>query len=112
MYMPPPFTSRDPAVAARLMTVIPTGVLNRVLHDAFHKTQPPFSGRRQLKFYYATQTGQNPPRITLFVNEPRLNTPTYQAYLTTRLRDAFDLAGVPLILRYRSSHGQRRPDGP
>jgi len=100
------------AVAARLMTVIPTGVLNRVLHDAFQKTQPPFSGRRQLKFYYATQTGQNPPRITLFVNEPRLNNLTYQAYLTTRLRDAFDLAGVPLILRYRSSHGQRRPDGP
>lgn len=95
------------AVATRLMLTIPTGVLNRVLRDAFQKSQPPFSGGRQLKFYYATQTGQNPPRITLFVNEPRLSTVPHQAYLKGRLRAAFDLAGVPLILRYRSSHNPR-----
>ncbi|HOD99829.1 MAG TPA: ribosome biogenesis GTPase Der [Kiritimatiellia bacterium] len=92
-------------VAARLSTKMPTGVLNRVLRDAFMRSQPPFTRGRQLKFYYATQTGLNPPRVTLFVNDPTLNTPTHQAYLTARLRAAFDLAGVPLVLRYRSSHG-------
>ncbi len=92
------------ATAARLETAMPTGVLNRVLRDAFIKCQPPFSGNRQLKFYYATQTGVKPPRVTLFVNSPKLSTPTHPAYLTGRLREAFDLAGVPLILRYRSSH--------
>jgi len=95
------------AVATRLTTKMPTGVLNRVLRDAFAQSQPPFSKGRQLKFYYATQTGQNPPRVTLFVNDPKLSTPTHQAFLVTRLRAAFDLAGVPLILRYRSSHGER-----
>ncbi len=97
------------AVAARLQTKMPTGVLNRVVRDAFARSQPPFSKGRQLKFYYATQTGTNPPRVTLFVNDPSLSTPTHQAFLTARLREAFDLAGVPLVLRYRSSHGDKKP---
>ena len=97
-------------VAARLGLKLPTGVLNRVIRDAFAKSQPPFSKGKQLKFYYATQTGQNPPRVTLFVNSPALSTPAHQAFLTTRLRAAFDLAGVPLILNYRSSHGDKPVD--
>ena len=94
-------------VAARLETAMPTGVLNRVIRDAFAKSQPPFSKGKQLKFYYAAQTGKNPPRVTLFVNNPKLSTPSHQAFLTARLREAFDLAGVPLVLRYRSSHGEK-----
>jgi GTP-binding protein len=97
-------------VAARLQLKLPTGVLNRVIRDAFAKSQPPFSRGKQLKFYYATQTGQSPPRVTLFVNNPTLSTPTHQAFLTARLRAAFDLAGVPLVLNYRSSHGKQEPD--
>lgn len=92
------------AVASRLEMRLPTGVLNRVLRDAFTQSQPPMNHGRQLKFYYATQTGTHPPRVTLFVNKPELNTPGHQAYLMGRLRAAFDLAGVPLVLRYRSSH--------
>ena len=95
------------AVAARLQTKMPTGVLNRVIRDAFARSQPPFARGKQLKFYYATQTGLNPPRVTLFVNDPTLSTPSHQAFLTARLREAFDLVGVPLILRYRSSHGEK-----
>ena len=98
------------AVAARLETKMPTGVLNRVVRDAFARSQPPFAKGKQLKFYYATQTGLNPPRVTLFVNDPKLSTPPHQAFLTARLREAFDLAGVPLILRYRSSHGEKERD--
>lgn len=97
-------------VATRLGLKLPTGVLNRVIRDAFAKSQPPFSNGKQLKFYYATQTGQNPPRVTLFVNQPKLSTPSHQAFLTARLRGAFDLAGVPLILNYRSSHGEKTDD--
>ena len=96
-------------VAARLGLKLPTGVLNRVIRDAFAKSQPPFSRGKQLKFYYATQTGQNPPRVTLFVNAPELSTAAHQAFLTARLRAAFDLAGVPLVLNYRSSHGKQEP---
>ncbi|MBR6022918.1 MAG: ribosome biogenesis GTPase Der [Kiritimatiellae bacterium] len=93
------------SVAARLGERLPTGVLNRVLRDAFESSQPPVRGNRQLKFYYAAQTGSNPPRITLFVNDPTLSTPAHQAYLAARLRKAFSLWGVPVVVQYRSSHG-------
>ena len=96
------------AVAGRLETRLPTGVLNRVLRDAFERSQPPFSRGKQLKFYYATQTGTRPPRITLFVNAPGLATPEYQRYLEGRARGAFELAGVPLEMRYRSSHDPQK----
>ncbi|MDD2519554.1 MAG: ribosome biogenesis GTPase Der [Kiritimatiellae bacterium] len=97
-------------VAERLETAMPTGVLNRVIRDAFERSQPPFARGRQLKFYYAAQTGTNPPRVTLFVNNPKLSNPSHQAYLEARLREAFDLAGVPLVLRYRSSHGEPKAE--
>ncbi len=97
-------------VAERLETAMPTGVLNRVIRDAFERSQPPFARGRQLKFYYAAQTGTNPPRVTLFVNNPKLSNPSHQTYLEARLREAFDLAGVPLVLRYRSSHGEPKAE--
>jgi len=97
------------AVAARLEVTLPTGVLNRVIRDAFARSQPPLSNGRQLKFFYAAQTGRNPPRVRLFVNDPTLSTPQHQSFLTSRLRDAFDLVGVPLVLSYRSCHGPKEP---
>ncbi len=96
-------------VASRLEVTLPTGVLNRVIRDAFARSQPPLSNGRQLKFFYAAQTGRNPPRVRLFVNDPTLSTPQHQSFLTSRLRDAFDLAGVPIVLSYRSCHGPKEP---
>jgi len=98
-------------VASRLETPLPTGVLNRVLRDAFESAQPPTKKGRTLKFYYATQTGKKPPRVTLFVNDPALSTPAHQAYLAAKLRGAFQLGGVPIVLQYRSSHGEGGRDG-
>lgn len=95
------------AVATRLETRLPTGVLNRAIRDAFAASQPPVRRNRQLKFYYATQTGRNPPRVTLFVNDPTLSTPAHQAFLASKLRTAFALGGVPIVIRYRSSHGEK-----
>lgn len=82
------------AVAARLST----GLLNRVLQDAFDSIRPPSSGGRRLKLYYATQTGSRPVRLRAFVNDPALLTPAYERYLLQALRRAFDLAGAPILL--------------
>ena len=97
-------------VASRLDTKLSTGVLNRVLRDAFESSQPPVSGNRQLKFYYATQTGRNPPRVAVFVNDPKISTPAHQTYLAGRLRKAFSLWGVPVVMQYRSSHGEGKKE--
>ena len=96
------------SVAARLGERLPTGVLNRVVRDAFESSQPPVRNNRQLKFYYATQTGSNPPRVTLFVNDPSISTPAHQAFIAAKLRKAFSLWGVPVVVQYRSSHGDKK----
>ena len=98
-------------VAAQVNTQMTTGLLNRVLHDAFERLAPPTVAGGRLKFYYATQTGVRPVWIRLFVNEPRKLTDAYKVYLEKALRSAFGFEGAPLVLDFRSSHGQTGPAG-
>jgi GTP-binding protein len=58
---------------------------------------------RTAKIYYATQTGQGPPEITLFVNEPSRLSANYRRFVWSRLADHFGFRGVPLRLRVRKS---------
>ena len=81
-------------VAAQISSTIPTSTLNKVLHDAVKKVAPPRVAGKRLKFYYATQVGQRPRRFRIFVNQPELNTPSYQAYLVSALRSAAGLEGA------------------
>lgn len=83
---------------------IPTGLLNDVLGDAQMALQPPMSGGRRLRIYYATQQGVFPPTFLLFVNDPDLMHFAYERYLENQLRKAFDFSGTPIqfILRAKS----------
>lgn len=97
---------------------ITTGMLNRVLADAFAKRTPPVVGNAPLKFYYATMIGSNPPQALLFVNDPKYCADNYLAFLKNYLRQTFDLTGMPLelILRARpkkvqSFHRESSPTG-
>jgi GTP-binding protein len=89
---------------------IPTAELNRWLEDAVGRHQPALgekgTRRRPIRFFYATQTGVHPPTFTLFCTDPGAVKPGYRRYLENRLRERFDLAGVPLRLRLR---GRRNP---
>ena len=67
-------------VAKQVSTQMGTGVLNRVLENAFNKTQPPMVNGKRLKVYYATQLGTRPIRIKLFVNNPQLATPAWSEF--------------------------------
>ena len=91
-------------VSVQVSTELTTGLLNRTLHDAFTRVQPPEVKRKRLKFYYCTQTGTRPIRIRLFVNDRKCVADSYKAYLENSLRRAFGLEGAPLILDFRSSH--------
>lgn len=92
-------------VALRLRAALPTGVLNRVIMDTCAKVQPPLVQGRRLKIFYATQATSCPLAVLLFVNDPRRMPPAFQAHLVRRLRLAFDLEGVPVMLHLRA----RRP---
>jgi GTP-binding protein len=107
---------RIPALARRLAEQgrrrIPTPELNRWLREAVERHQPAMaqkgSRRRPLKFFYATQTGVQPPTFVLFCTDPRAVMASYRRFLENRLRERFDLAGTPIRLRLRA---RRKPNG-
>ena len=87
-------------VAAGTRAQLPTGLLNRVIGDAYEAVKPPSSGRRHFKIFYATQTGNEPLRIRIFVNDAKIPGANYTAYLVKALRAAFGLEGVPVVVDY------------
>jgi GTP-binding protein len=80
---------------------ISTGVLNEVIQDAVSQHQPPLVKGKQLRLYYATQTGIRPPKFTFFVNNPGLVHFSYTRFLENRIRDAFRFNGSPITITYR-----------
>lgn len=63
------------------------------------RTQPPGG----VKIRYATQTGAAPPRFTLFANRPDDLPDNYLRYVENAFRERYDLWGVAVGIRTRSS---------
>jgi GTPase len=87
---------------------IGTGVLNRLLRQAFEANPPPTIRARRLKLFYAAQSkGKDdqqlaPPEFVLFVNDPQLLNQTYKRYLESFIRRAQPFPGLPILLALRS----------
>ncbi len=92
------------AVASSVQAKLPTGLLNRTIEAAAKKTLSPMIGGKRLKVYYALQVGNDPLTIRLFVNDPKLVTDAYRAYLEKAIRARFGLEGAPIrmFLKARS----------
>ncbi len=75
---------------------VPTGVLNDILADAQAALQPPSTGGRRLKIYYATQQGVCPPTFVLFINDEKLMHFAYERYLENHFRKSFGFEGTPI----------------
>ena len=88
-------------VYAQTSRRITTGLLNDILADATAALQPPISGGRRLKIYYATQQSVCPPTFVFFVNNEELMHFAYQRYLENQFRKSFGFEGTPIrfILR-------------
>ena len=85
---------------------IGTGILNRLLRQAFEANPPPMVKGRRLKLFYATQAGGEerqlqPLEFVLFVNDPQLLNETYRRYLESRIRAAEPYPGLPIVLSLR-----------
>lgn len=89
---------------ARHTTRIPTPELNRAL-GVLKEARPGPSGERgrRLKLLYGTQTGVRPPRLRIFVNDPRLVTRDYGYWVENELRRHFGLDGVPVSIDFVES---------
>jgi GTP-binding protein len=87
-------------------TRIGTGVLNRLLREAFAANPPPMMKNQRLKLFYATQPRSEEqalptPEFVLFVNDPELLGETYARYLEAQIREAAAFPGLPLMLNFR-----------
>ena len=85
---------------------IGTGVLNRLLRDAFAANPPPMVSNLRLKLFYATQPRSAEqtlatPEFVLFVNDPQLLGQTYARYLEAQIRAVHPFVGLPLMLNFR-----------
>jgi GTPase len=89
------------ALADRRAERIPTPELNRFLADVVATTPPPARrGGRRLRLYYIAQIETSPPRFAVQVNDRRLISREWAFHLENRLRDAYGLDGVPLIIDF------------
>jgi GTPase len=95
---------------------IGTGVLNRLLRQAFEANPPATIRARRLKLFYAAQSkGKEdqqlqPLEFVLFVNDPRLLSQTYRRYLESRIRQAQPFPGLPIILTLRPRVKRETPE--
>jgi GTPase len=67
--------------------------------DVVARSAPP----KGVKIRYATQTGTAPPRFTLFANRPKDLPESYLRYIENALRQRYDLWGVSVRMRVKSS---------
>ena len=89
------------ALADRRAERISTPELNRFLADVVATTPPPARrGGRRLRLYYIAQIETSPPRFAVQVNDRRLIAREWAFHLENRLRDAYGLDGVPLIIDF------------
>ncbi len=89
-------------------TRVTTGELNRVIGELIAARQPPASGGRPVKIYYATQPSIKPPTFVLFSNRAGAIGEGYRRYLQNHLRERFDLVGTPIRIQVRGKE-RRRP---
>ena len=90
----------DQIVAEREKQV-ETSRLNDILQKALTRNPPGYEKGARAKVFYATQTGNSPPRFTIFVNRPELFPRHYIRYLNNQIRKAIGFTGTRIYLNLR-----------
>ena len=77
----------------------PTHEVAEFINRTADRNPPP----KGVRMRYATQTGTAPPRFTIFANRPDDVPDSYIRYIENALRERYDLYGVSLRIRLKSS---------
>lgn len=80
---------------------VSTGLLNKVVSEAYALNPPTSFKGKKLKIYYVTQAKTQPPTFILFVNSEELLKDSYKRYLENKLREAFGFFGTPIRISVR-----------
>jgi len=80
---------------------IPTGNLNEIMLEAIANYPPPSNKGKYIKIKYVTQLPTPTPVFAFFANLPQYIKDPYKRYLENKLRENYDLSGVPVTLVFR-----------
>jgi len=80
---------------------IPTSKLNEVMLPIIREHQPPMMKGKNVTIKFCTQLPTHSPQFVFFANLPQYIKEPYKRYLENRMRQAFDLSGVPIELYFR-----------
>ncbi|MEI8072472.1 MAG: ribosome biogenesis GTPase Der [Candidatus Saccharibacteria bacterium] len=97
-------------VYSRLDFKLTTAKLNRFLEDANAKNPPSAIKTKKPKVNYITQTGEHPPKFTIFSTHPEFMHWSYTRFLENQFRKEYDLNGVPITIEYKSKYKEGNRD--
>lgn len=80
---------------------IPTGKLNEIMLEAIENFPPPATKGKYIKIKYVTQLPTPTPVFAFFANLPQYIKEPYKRFLENKLRENFNLTGVPIVLVFR-----------
>ena len=80
---------------------ISTGLLNKIVNEAYALNPPQTIKNKKLKIMYSTQASVHPPVFILFANDDKLLKDHYKRYLENKLREAFGFKGTSIIISVR-----------
>lgn len=88
---------------------VSTGLLNKIVNEAYALNPPQSVRGKRLKILYCAQVDVQPPTFVLFANNIDLMKDHYKRYLEKKLREAFGFFGTPIriALRERSGKGNK-----
>lgn len=80
---------------------VSTGLLNKVINDAYAMNPPTSVKGKRLKILYTTQINTQPPTFVMFSNNSDLMKDHYKRYMEKKLREAFGFFGTPIRIALR-----------
>ena len=87
---------------------VSTGILNKVINEAYALNPPQTIRNKRLKILYATQADVHPPTFLLFANNEDLLKDHYKRYLENKIREAFGFFGTSIRISVRTRSEKSR----
>ena len=87
---------------------ISTGLLNKVINEAYALNPPQTIRNKRLKILYTTQAAIHPPTFLLFTNNEDLLKEHYRRYLENKIREAFGFFGTPIRISARTRSEKKK----
>jgi GTP-binding protein len=85
---------------------IPTSKLNKIMLPIIESNPPPATKGKHIKIKYITQLPSKTPAFAFFCNMPQYIKEQYRRFIENKLRDQFNLSGVPISIYFRGKDGE------